>query len=493
MLIVAPNKPKQVVAWRWPFSRESEFEAAAKRLSKEKLGKLRFLVDQFSNAILLGEFTRAIPDAKTLDRAVERFEVLANPIVSAAMSMEDELANRGINVSYRTKDPMTGNEARIDELYMSLFNLVKMAKAWWGDEEKRRGILSAMVARMTSIQDTLERVSEPYASPRAIKEIDKIPYREDSDWGEKMRDKVETAPPEAKPETPAPAPEPEAPSPAGDVPYFAGTGDEEKKGHQAKSRTQLRDDVLDALRANRDKLPDDLKAGFPGLVRFFMMMSKVKTAGFLENVYNQRKGDVSRLLQRFYGDDYARVKDFEQAVLSWLEHVWNVEDFPEVDPQSHGIEPFDHLMDVAREMTDRGDSHEAVVDEISRLMMKITGGREFKLNDLVNKRPHFFSSNPEFAEAVEKTRKEIRGTLSAPAAPAIPSQIPKATPKAPIVLEPPEEEVGVPEEYTGPMPPEPAPPPRKPSVEVLKPGETPKADTPRFFKPPRKPTRKQRT
>ena len=148
-----------------------------------------------------------------------------------------------------------------------------------------------------------------------------------------------------------------------------------------------------------------------------------------------------------------------------LEKIWDVEDFPEVEPKS-----IDEIMSIAREMIDRGDEHDKVVAELAKMLAKASEGKETNLDNMLSTRKHFFQSIPELSEAVEKARSIIKGGLSTTPKPAVPSLLPTA-PKPPEPTSPAAPDLGKPPRAILPKPPVPVPLP----VQKV---QTPSAQTP---------------
>ena len=422
MIVIAPTRQEQVVAWN-PFREDSDLVASSKHLDAQKIEKFKDSISSFV------EFLRSEPNDKQFNERLQGFELATYPIVSGASTVHEELVSRGLPAPFKVKDPVTGKVEGIDVIYMSLFDLDRGFKATAHGSPQRRQVLAAMAARMTIVQRGIEAFAAKHANPRFIQLADQLKY---VDLPEEEA-KSESAPP--KPAPTAPEATPEKPKPPSDAPYFSGEDSGARKEHQGKSKSQLQSDVLDAIRANRGSLPDDLKKSLPKLIDFFKMKSSTRTAGMLDQVYGQRKNDVSKLLRLFFGADYDRVKEFENGVLSWLEKIWDVEDFPEVEPKS-----IDEIMSIAREMIDRGDEHGKVVSELAKMLAKASEGKETDLDNMLSTRKHFFQSIPELSEAVEKARSIIKGGLSTTPKPAVPSLLPTpapASPAAPAPVKPP--------------------------------------------------------
>jgi hypothetical protein len=116
-------------------------------------------------------------------------------------------------------------------------------------------------------------------------------------------------------------------------PYFHSVFPKEKKPWMAKSKGQMTEDLVNAIESNRGMLPPGLQSSVPNLVNFVRMRAGMRVAGLMENVYETRKGDISRLMWLFFGDRNQDATDFINAVLGQMEDTWNREDFPSVDPK----------------------------------------------------------------------------------------------------------------------------------------------------------------
>ena len=123
------------------------------------------------------------------------------------------------------------------------------------------------------------------------------------------------------------------------VPYFYSEphSQEQRATWMSKAKSDLRQDLVNAVRDNAKLLPPDLQNLVGGLMREISTRATQKVAFKVEDLYEARKADIRRIFQDFFnkvlGDRYQkelpRLKPFEDAVFGQMEQVWNKE-FEEV-------------------------------------------------------------------------------------------------------------------------------------------------------------------
>ena len=447
MIIISHNEPRQVVAWNWPWEGDSDLVAASKALDKSKLEKLNKVATEFASSIkdfvsstshetggLALTKESAQDDLKEFKARLSRFENVVNPILSNAVVLHEELRSRGIRAPFFIDDPVKDKKVGMDEVYMSLYETAQAAEKNWDEDAFRRIYLSIIAGRMMNLQKGISEWAASYANPEFIKKADRAePIRDLPEDLDLDVDKPKVPAPQTPgTEIPPPLSEPQATPEVKqrlkmgprdpNAPYFSGTGG------QGKSKERLLDDVLFAFRLHWDKLPEDLKPHFNALVKTFEDSSGVKTAGFAEQVYAIRKGDIDRLIHQWVdsvGGDYASVKAFENAVFEHLETVWDTEDFPEIEPKD-----VDDVAAALKTMVDAGNDKGKIISTLSSMLMKLSGGNINRLNDLAKEKPNMFRSGL-MAEALEKVRQTIASSKAMPTRAPAGSGLSKAPPPQP--------------------------------------------------------------